>query len=117
MIRFPLRLRVFRLSSVSLVITEDELHDAIANNDVTVVVFSAKEWCVPCRRLAPHLDTVSDKMPHVKFVEVDIDRSEDIRKAYDVMAVPLVVAFRGGKLVGEVKGRTTIQLVNEISNL
>lgn len=97
--------------------TDDELHEAIANNDVVVVDFSAPAWCVPCRRLAPHFKATAEKFPDVKFVEVDIDKAEAIRNQYDVMSVPFLVAFKGGNLVGEVKGRTALQLSNEVGQI
>lgn len=97
--------------------TDNELHEAIANNDVVVVNFSAPAWCVPCRRLAPHFAATAAKFPDVTFVEVDIDKSEALRSQYDVMSVPFLVAFKGGNLVGEVKGRTALQLSNEVGQI
>lgn len=109
--------RLWCLTLIKTVVTDTELHEAIAANDKVVVVFSAKDWCVPCRRLAPHIDIAAEKLPEVIFIEVDIDKSEDIRKAYDVMSVPFVVGFKGGNLVGEIKSRTAVQLVSEVSSL
>jgi thiol-disulfide isomerase/thioredoxin len=97
--------------------TDSELHELVANNDVVVVDFSAPGWCIPCRRLVPHFNTAADKLTEVTFVEVDIDKSEDIKKAYDIMSVPYLVAFKGGKVVGEVKSRTAVSLVEEIRNI
>jgi len=102
------------LSSVETVVTDAELHEVVANNSVVVVDFSAPGWCVPCRRLAPHFESAAQRLAGVKFVEVDIDKSESIRKAYDIMSVPYLVAFKEGDVVGEVKGRTALALVAEI---
>lgn len=97
--------------------TDDEFHNLIANNDVVVVDFSAPAWCVPCRRLAPHFEATARKFPDVTFVEVDIDEADALRSTYDVMSVPFVVAFKDGNLVGEVKGRTALQLSNEVGQI
>ena len=102
------------MSSVETVVTDTELHEVVANNSVVVVDFSAPGWCIPCRRLAPHFASAAQKLSGVKFVEVDIDKSEDIKTAYDIMSVPYLVAFKGGKVVGEVKSRTAVSLVEEI---
>lgn len=94
--------------------TLDELHNIIEKDRRVVVAFSQPATCVPCRRLAPHFKAASERIPGTTFVEVDIDKSPEIRDEYDIMSVPFVVMFVGGKLSGELKGRTLIQLQNEI---
>lgn len=105
------------MSNLIQIETDDEFQGAIANNDVVVVDFSAPAWCVPCRRLAPHFRATAQEFPEVLFVEVDIDKADALRSQYDIMSVPFVVAFKGGALVGEVKGRTTIPLSNEVREI
>jgi thioredoxin 1 len=96
------------------VTTENELHELLDSHAKVVVDFSAPGWCVPCQRLAPHFSAASDKMSDVVFVEVDIDKAEDIRNAYGIQSVPYVVAFKDGNVVSEVKGRTAVALIEEI---
>lgn len=101
--------------SVQQVTTLEELQEVIDTNDTVVVDFSAPGWCVPCRRLAPHFAGAAEKLPDLTFVEVDIDKSPDIRVAYDIMSVPHLVRFDRGQLVGTVNGRTVVQLTSELS--
>lgn len=102
--------------SVLEVNDDNELHNLVANNERVVVDFSAPGWCVPCKRLAPHFKAVAERMPDVKFIEVDIDKAEEIRDAYQIQSVPFVVMFKNGTAVGELKGRTSVALVGEISS-
>jgi hypothetical protein len=44
---------------------------------------------------------------------VDIDELPDVSNEYGIMSVPTVLRFRGGARE-DVKGRTVIQLVNEL---
>lgn len=96
--------------------TLDDLHHIIDTHDGVVVSFSAPAWCVPCRRLQPHFEAAAERIIDLTFVEVDIDKAPDIRVAYNIMSVPFLVRFDRGQLVGEVKGRTFIQLQNELSS-
>lgn len=91
--------------------------ETVASNTAVVVDFSAPAWCVPCRRLAPHFMAASQKLPEVKFVEVDIDLAPAIQEKFGVMTVPFVVAFKNGKVVAEVKSRTTIPLIEEVKKI
>ena len=93
----------------------DNLNKTIATHERVVVVFSARDWCVPCRRLHPHALAAAERLPGIYFVEVDIDKSEDIRQEYDVMSVPTVIAFQDGTVNKIVVGRTAPQLIAELS--
>ncbi len=81
---------------------------------VLVIVFSARDWCVPCQKLAIHIEAAAERLPNIKFVEVDIDQSEDIRKAYNIMSVPTVI-YCEKDLFRPVLSRTSVNLVKELS--
>lgn len=95
--------------------TLQELQDVIEGNEKVVVIFSAPAWCRPCVALHPHAMAADEKLPNVTFVEVDIDQAEDIRKEYEVMSVPTVLAYQGGLPLGPVNARTAPGLVKELS--
>ena len=98
--------------------TEAELNDVLASNDKVVVDFAAPAWCVPCQRLAPHYEAVSDKLTDVKFLTVDIDTADpELVESYQIKGVPTVLAFKDGEFLGTVEGRTAPKLVSEISSL
>ncbi len=78
--------------------------DSIINGDcLTIVDFSAS-WCMPCRMLKPILERVAEQLDTVKFVNLDIDESEDIAKRYRIFSVPTLVAFRSGKKIDSLVG-------------
>ena len=79
-----------------------------------VVVFSAPAWCVPCRRLQPHIDKLAEKLSY-PIVYVDIDKATDIKNAHSVMSVPLVYEFVDGKPVRALDGRTVLALERELA--
>lgn len=95
---------------------ESKDFDAVINGDgLTVVDFSAT-WCMPCRMLKPIMERVSEKLDTVKFVNLDIDASEDIAKRYRIFSVPTLVAFRSGKKVDSLVGLNSYDDVVDFVN-
>lgn len=79
-----------------------------------VVVFSAPEWCQPCKRLHPHIEKLAEKLDY-PVVYVDIDQAAEIKDQYNVMSVPQVYEFVEGKPVRSLVGRTVIALERELA--
>jgi thioredoxin len=62
-------------------------------------------WCGPCKRLAPLLDELAGSLTNrVKFVKVNIDEAPALARQYGVEAVPTLLFFRNGKVVGNLVG-------------
>jgi thioredoxin 1 len=71
---------------------------------VQVFVDFFAEWCGPCKMVAPKLDELSQKYPHVTFLKVDVDSCQDLAKEHGVSAMPTFVAFLNGEKVDTVVG-------------
>ncbi len=77
----------------------------VLESDLPVVVDFYADWCQPCKRLAPIVDTLSERWAgQVKFVRVDIERNQKLAKQYGVASIPLLVLFAGGEARARVVG-------------
>lgn len=103
------------MSKVLEVNDRSEFQDLLDTEQELVVDFSAPAWCRPCQQLAPHFDSASEKS-EATFVMVDVDKADWAMVDYGVRGVPSVKLFRKGEFVTDLKGRTVIQLLSEISN-
>lgn len=78
-----------------------EKFDELLKGDKPVVCDFFATWCGPCRMLAPVMEEVSKSFPNVEFVKVNVDENENLAARYNVMSIPYVAVFEGGKLTAQ----------------
>jgi len=61
-------------------------------------------WCGPCKVIAPHIVTMSNSYPAVRFYKLDVDEVPDVAQDLAVRAMPTFIVFKDGEKVGEVVG-------------
>jgi putative thioredoxin len=75
------------------------------SRSVPVLVDFWAEWCGPCHRLAPVIESaVAATDGAVELVKVDIEANPNIARRYGIQGIPNVKAFRDGALVDEFTG-------------
>lgn len=78
--------------------------DVVASTGPVVVDFYA-DWCGPCKMIEPVLDQLATEYEgRLKFGRLDVDASQDVAMRYNVMAMPTVGFFHGGKMVDRLVG-------------
>ena len=97
-------------------INEKEFNELIANENLTIVDFSAS-WCMPCRMLKPILERVEKSFPEVVFANVDISEEEELSEKYKIFSVPTVVAFKNGEIVDKMIGLKNNSEIEEFVNI
>lgn len=60
--------------------------------------------CGACVILAPVFDAIADEMPGIAFGRIDISRYPDIANTYGIDAMPTLLYFRRGELIGQTVG-------------
>lgn len=79
-----------------------------------VVVFTAPDRCVPCRKLKPHVEKLAQKLDY-PIVYVDVDKAPQIASLFNVMAVPQIFEAVDGFPKRQLSGRTVIALERELA--
>lgn len=75
----------------------------LKENERVLVDFYAT-WCGPCRMLSPVLDEVSEDLPEVTILKVNVDEHPELSARFGVTAIPTLIEFNKEKQVNLFRG-------------
>lgn len=62
-------------------------------------------WCHPCRMVAPVVDELAEEYSgKVVFAKLNVDEHPKLASKYDVMSIPTMLIFKGGKPASNIIG-------------
>jgi thioredoxin 1 len=78
-------------------------------------------WCGPCRAFGPVFEKTSETNPEVVFAKVNTEEQPGLGGAFNVQAIPTLMAFRDGILLfqqaGALPGQALQKLIDQIKAL
>jgi thioredoxin 1 len=93
------------MSMATVTVTDANFEAEVLQSDLPVIVDFWAEWCGPCKMIAPHLEAISNEMDgKVKIAKLDVDANQQTAMALRVMAMPTLIAFKGGQPVAQKVG-------------
>jgi len=89
----------------NLAVTTAEFQDTVLNSEVPVLVDFWAPWCGPCKMIGPSIEELAKEFEgKAKVVKVDVDQEPEIAGQYNVMSIPALMVFKGGKVVDQMVG-------------
>ncbi|RAV32876.1 thioredoxin [Corynebacterium heidelbergense] len=86
-------------------ITHNEFHSEVVEAEVPVLVDFWAEWCQPCLHMNPVLEELAEELgSQAKIVKVNLDEERVLGAMFQVMSIPALFVFHGGKKTREFHG-------------
>ena len=86
-------------------VTDDTFDADVLKSDKTVVVDFWATWCGPCRMVAPVLDEIAgENKDKFTVAKLDIDANPETARNFQVMSIPTMIVFQGGRPVKQIVG-------------
>ena len=100
-------------------LTDQSWDNEVLNSNLPVIVDFWAQWCAPCFVIAPMLEQVGQEYKgKIKVGKLNVDENPLTAGKYQVMAIPTLLFFNGGKLVDRVVGVVPKKiLVEKVENI
>ena len=86
-------------------VTDATFASDVLQSDKPVLVDFWAEWCGPCKMVAPVLDEIAGEHGEkLQVVKVNIDENPNVARDYQIMSIPTMAVFSGGKMVKSIVG-------------
>jgi rhodanese-related sulfurtransferase len=87
-------------------LNDKDYKELIQSGPLVLVDFGA-EWCIPCKKMEPVVDSFLKEHPQVKFVRIDAAVQDELVKKQNVEGLPVFIVYKEGKEVWRHEGITT----------
>ena len=87
------------------VFTDSNFEESVLKSSQPVLVDFWAEWCAPCRRLTPTVDSLAaDFNGRASVGKVNVDENPTVTMRYSIRGIPTLLLFKDGQLVDQVVG-------------
>ncbi len=81
-------------------ITDSSFEGLVRGSRVPILLDAYADWCGPCRRLAPELETVARELSgKLTVAKLDVDTNPALAQALQIRGIPALFVIDDGKVV------------------
>ena len=102
--------------SIKKISDETYKKEVLENKKTTVIKFQA-DFCQPCHMLTPIVEKISEEMPDVDFVSLEIDKDGvSTATEFGSRSIPQMFIMKNGKVVSQKAGASDYDTVKNWLN-
>ena len=88
------------------VINSAKEFDELVGSGKNVLVDFYADWCGPCKMQAPIVEAIAEENSDVVVAKLNVDDVDDVAERFNIVSIPTLLIFKGGKLVKNFVGVT-----------
>jgi thioredoxin 1 len=100
-------------------VTDSSFVDEVLTSEKPVLVDFWATWCGPCKMVAPVLEEIAgENGEKLTIAKLDIDENPNTARDYQVMSIPTLILFQGGKPIKTIVGaKPKAALLNDLADV
>jgi len=100
-------------------VTDSSFVDDVLTSEKPVLVDFWATWCGPCKMVAPVLEEIAaENGEKITIAKLDIDENPNTARDYQVMSIPTLILFKGGKPIKQIVGaKAKAALLSDLSDV
>lgn len=100
-------------------VTDASFVDDVLTSEKPVLVDFWATWCGPCKMVAPVLEEIAaENGEKITIAKLDVDENPNTARDYQVMSIPTLILFQGGKPVKQIVGaKAKAALLSDLSGV
>ncbi|OGE87669.1 MAG: thioredoxin [Candidatus Doudnabacteria bacterium RIFCSPLOWO2_02_FULL_49_13] len=86
-------------------LTDANFDQEVLKSDKPFLVDFWAEWCGPCKQVSPVVSELAEELKdHLRVGKLNVDENPQSSQMYQIMSIPALKIFKGGKIIGEIVG-------------